>query len=144
MTQFEHYYLLAFCISTAFQSLATVGIISTFIVYYFQLRKMGQQLDVARKAMKTQNALTLINYLQAPDVHEARFKLNLYCNAIKGQTSQTLHETYKEWASKVCSTYDVAGIIIKLGFVPEELFLDSWGPSIKSCFEISETFITDF
>jgi hypothetical protein len=46
-------------------------------------------------------------------------------------------------AARVCSTYDVTAIIIRLGLVPGEPFVENWGPSIRHCFEVTRAFIEE-
>jgi hypothetical protein len=46
-------------------------------------------------------------------------------------------------ASRVYSTYDVAGILIRRGLVPKDLFVNNWGESIVRCYEVLEPFLQE-
>jgi len=50
-------------------------------------------------------------------------------------------EQEKLAAAKVCSSYGVAGVILKTGVIPSGPFLENWGPSIYRSFEILLPFI---
>jgi hypothetical protein len=117
--------------SILLQIVIAIVAFATVWVYYFQLRAM-------QNSAVGNNILALVNFLQQPHVREAR------------TTVLTVLRTkpYAEWTSEerraaglVCSTYDIAGILIlDLKMVPSAPFLSNWGPSIRNCFEIVRPF----
>jgi len=122
------------------QVVAVVALLLTFYVYYRQLRTMQEQLQAARHASSAQNILTLIHFLQAPEVRDAR-------ETVLARLSR---KAFKEWtdmerrqASLVCSTYDAAAIIIRMGVVPPGPFVDNWGVSIRLCYQVTEPLIEE-
>ena len=117
----------------AVQIVTTTFVAATFLVYYFQLRAM-------RSASVAQNILATVNFLQAPEVREARRAVR---RTLRGKALNDWHEAEERAATLVCSTYDVAGILIRLGLVPAEPFVDNWGPSIRDCHELLEPFIRE-
>lgn len=117
------------------QTLATVSIALTLIVYLFQLITM-------RDAAKGQNILALVNFLQDKPVRDARTTV-IETLAEIPMSVWIKNEKYKEDASTVCSTYEVAAVIIRLGLVPPEPFVDDWGPSIIKCYEKLKPFIQE-
>jgi hypothetical protein len=115
------------------QTIISVAMVSTFLVYYFQLRTM-------RSASAAQSILSLVTFLQATDVRTARGVVR----------KDLVNKTRKDWsdeeefhASLVCSSYDVAAILIRKGLVEPETFLDNWGPSIKHCYEVLREYVQE-
>ena len=115
------------------QTIISVAMVATFLVYYFQLRAM-------RSASAAQSILSLVIFLQAADVRTARGVVR----------KDLVNKTRKAWsadeefhASLVCSSYDVAAILIRKGLVESETFLDNWGPSIKHCYEVLREYVQE-
>jgi hypothetical protein len=122
------------------QIIGVIALILTLYIYYRQLRTMGAQLQAAQRASSAQNILALTSFLQAPEVRAARETVRV----------RLPNKNYGEWsederrdAARVCSTYDVAGIIVRLGLVPPETFVDNWGPSIRHCYEVLKPLILE-
>ena len=44
-------------------------------------------------------------------------------------------------AGQVCQSYDIAGIMIRNGLIPEKLVADSWGDSLRNCYPILKPYI---
>lgn len=102
--------------------------------------RQSEQLKVDRGASSAQNILALTNFLQAPEVRSARETVR----------TKLVNKEYTLWddaerseASMVCSTYDVAAIIIKLGLVPSQPFVENWGQSIRHCYEVTKALIDE-
>ncbi len=115
------------------QTIISVAMVATFLVYYFQLRAM-------RSASAAQNILSLVTFLQAADVRIARGVVR------KGLVNKPMSEWTADevfHASLVCSSYDVAAILIRKGLVESETFLDNWGPSIEHCFDVLREYIQE-
>ena len=120
--------------SLILQLLIWVAMIATFFVYFNQLRAM-------QRGAVGQNILSLVNFLQAPYVRDAR-------HSVRGPLRA---KSYKDWtdeekrdASLVCSTYDAASILIYgQRLVPGEPFISNWAASIKDCYEICKDHITE-
>ena len=115
------------------QVIATVFVAATFVVYLFQLRAM-------RAASAGQNILTLVSFLQTPDVRSARHRLLVIT---RGKAYDAWDHEDRAAASLVASSYDIAGITIRLNVVRAEPFLDNWGPSIVGCYQILQPFIAE-
>jgi hypothetical protein len=122
------------------QIVGVTALLLTLYVYYKQLRTMSAQLESARDASSAQNILALTNFLQAPEVRTARevVRVNLAEKPYDNWTQDERRE-----AARVCSTYDVAAIIIRMGLVPREPFVENWGPSIRHCFEVTKPFLEE-
>lgn len=125
-------------VQIALQSVVLLGIFATLIVYYRQLKAMTAQLDIARHSSTAQNFISVINYLQAEHVRQARTLVLIKLNT-KELGSWTDEE--KRAASTVCSTYDVAAILLQMGLVPKDAFIPNWGPSIRNCYQVLRPFI---
>jgi hypothetical protein len=80
-----------------------------------------------------------VNILQAPHVQDARA-------IVRGQLKSKSVWSYKDKraAGIVCSSYDVAAILIfdfKEKIIPLEPILKNWGPSIVDCRNILDPYI---
>ena len=126
--------------STIIEALATIVIAITLVIYLKQLFVMRDQLTAMRSGAQAQNFLSLVQYLQAPDVREAR---EVVIRLLQNKAFKDWDEQDCRHASAVCSTYDVTGIIIRLGLVAPKPIVENWGPSIKQCFEACEPLIKE-
>lgn len=122
------------------QVISTSVIALTLIVYYFQFRIMRSQLKISEKAVQAQNTLSLINFLQDDETWQAK---KTVITKLKDNPYLNWQEDEEKAASKVCSTYDIAGMIISGEMVSKKLFLENWGSSIKRCYEILEPHIKE-
>jgi hypothetical protein len=109
------------------QSIVAIAIIATFWI-------MRRQLVVIRDGATGQNILSLVNYLQSPDVRDAR---TLVRRDLRSKPYANWSDVEKRSADAVCANYDVVAVLIfQEKLVPKEPFLRNWGPSIVDCFEI--------
>lgn len=114
--------------------IATTALIAfTFLVYVLQLRAM-------RSASTAQNILAVFNYLQGTEVREAR---RIVFTELKEKPLTSWTEDDRRVASLVYGTYDMAGILIRQGLVPKDLFVTNWGASIVRCYEVLEPFLME-
>jgi hypothetical protein len=123
-----------------FQTITTVMIVGTFIVYLLQLRAMRGQLDASRQAASAQNMLSLVDFVQAPHARDAR---EAVIRSLPTKALSKWSEADRRAAFIVCGTYDIVGRIVQFGLVPKEPIVDIWGPSIKECFEILSPFFEE-
>jgi hypothetical protein len=114
-------------------------IVST-LVLIITVGVMIWQNFISRAATQSANTMELINFLQEDDTRQAR---KTVITTLKGKPLEYILESPEKHraASKVCSTYDVAGILLGEKFARTEIFLDNWGPSISDCYEILSEFI---
>lgn len=143
-------------VSVIVQAVMAIAVIWTLIVYRGILREMQvqrgaiqqqvlaleEQVKLAQSASLAQNTLSLINYLQSPSLQEAR-------RVVIARLAKSEYSKWKQseervrQASEVISSYDVAAIIIRLGIVHREVFLDNWGPSIEVCYDTCKPLIEE-
>lgn len=122
------------------QIVAVAALFLTLYVYYRQFQTMGAQLQVARDASVAQNILALTNFLQAPEVRAAREIVRV---GLAKKPFANWKDKERREASRVCSTYDVAAIIIRMGLVPPTPFVENWGPSICHCYNVTKPLIEE-
>lgn len=129
----------------AMQVVTNTFLLLTFIVYFLQWRTMrGQlkaaheQLRVAQGEISAQNLFSLITFLQEPEARDARAWV---LQRLQGRSFDAWQEQDKNFASRVCSKYDVVGLLVREGMVPKRPVLASWGPSIRNSHAILEPFI---
>lgn len=125
----------------ALQVLANVAVVATFGVYWYQLRTMQNQLIVFRDGSRTENLLTLIQYIQQADLAAAR--KNLF--ALKGKDFASWSSQERLDAERACSGWDVVGLMVKAGSIAEakELVVGTWGYSIVKCYMIATPLIVE-
>jgi hypothetical protein len=120
--------------SIVLQVVIWAAMLATFIVYFRQLRTM-------QKTAEGQNILSIMNFLQAPYVRDARTTVR---EVLKSKPYADWTKDEKRQASLVCSTYDVASILIyQQKLVPQGPFISNWGPSIKDCYQICREHIAE-
>lgn len=138
------------------QIVGTVALILTLYVYYRiltqmqlqsgtiqeQLQAVKHQVEVARSASVAENTLSVINYLQSPDIQAAR-RTVLQKLEPENYSSWGKIAEYHRAASEVIASYDMAAIIMRLGIVHDEVFLNNWGPSIEGCFKKCKPLMDD-
>jgi len=122
------------------QAISTLIIALTFFFYLRELKTLRAQLDEARRSTMAQSFMSLINFLQQDPVREAR---EIVIRTLRNRPYETWDVKQLRSASKVCSTYDVASILIKMGLVPVDPVAENWGPSIVACYEICEPHIAN-
>jgi hypothetical protein len=115
------------------QAVTGAAIVATFAVYYHQLRAM-------RQASTAQNVLAVVNLLQGQDVRDAR---RVVRKVLVGRSFTSWTADEERAAALVCSTYDIAAILIRQGLVPPAPFVEDWGPSIKHCHEVLRDYIVE-
>lgn len=121
------------------QSAATVGLFATVFVYHRQLRTMQQQLQAMRQGSIGQSMLALEAFLMAEDTRAARTVVIRTLCAKRVPWS----DDERAAAAKVCSTYDSAGYVVRGGLVPLRSFLESWGQSIRRCYEAVQPYLEE-
>lgn len=126
--------------SIILQILISVAAFGTLFVYFRQLRVMSGQLNAMQESSRAQSSLSLVEFLQAPEVRKAR-------HVVRDVLSKKPHKNWSDeergCASLVTANYDVASALIRSGLAPVELVAANWGPSIKHCYEVLEPFINE-
>lgn len=95
---------------------------------------------IARRASQSANVMELVKFLQEEDNREARDIVYRICRDVDLDT--LMADPQQVWAAtKVCTTYDVTGLLLRTGFARRSIFLDGWSASIIDCYRILEPFI---
>jgi hypothetical protein len=127
-------------ISVALQVMLGLVAIATLILYYRQLRVMSVQLSTMQESSRAQSGLSLVAFLQAPEVRTARHVVRDVLSK-KSVAEWSVEERLS--ASLVVSNYDVAAALIRSGLAPVELITANWGPSITHCYQVLKPFIDE-
>ncbi len=127
-------------IAAGFQPCTLFLVFITFLIYFLQLQTMQAQLRAAREGVASQNLLSLVAFLQEEPTRQARRRVIKQLSTL---TREQWSEEDRNAADKVCSTYDIAAILLRNGFVDYRTIADNWGPSIKQCFEILRPYIRE-
>ena len=113
------------------QSGMWAAMIATLIVYGLQLKSM-------KKSSEMGSAMRLFEYLQDQEVRDARRHVIL---SLKDKDPTKWTDVDERAASRTCSTYDIAGVIIRSNTVPKDVFLDGYGASVIKCHDILASYI---
>jgi hypothetical protein len=126
------------CVTLILQALVAVATFGALFVYYRQLRVMSGQLVSMQETSKAQSGLSLVDFLQEPDVREARHTVRA---VLSKKSMEEWSDKEKDHASRVTANYDVAGALVKSDIAPIDLVAANWGPSIIHCYEVLEPWI---
>ena len=112
---------------------ALVIVTSCSIIGVFCLFRATKCLaEESRRATTSQNVFRLLHFLQSTEAQDARRIVHMN-ERIGSVDWDTFTEEERNAVSRVCSTYDLLGIMIDMGIVPLEPFEKNWGWSIKEC-----------
>lgn len=129
----------------AVQAVATIALVILTGLYatitLALANRAREQVKVMRETSQANAAISLVRFLQEPDVRKARA-------TVRGlaPTKDWIHAwspDEQSAASLVCSSYDVAGILITHQLVLAAPLITNWGPSLAACFDACEPFIQD-
>lgn len=122
------------------QTVTTLFIIATFIVYYRQLKTMQHQLDAARSAAQGQNLLSVLQYIQQERLGAAR--RTLVSLSEKPVSDWVADE--RTAANLACGAYDIAANLARRNIIPLEPLVAVWGYSIERCYAVAEPLIKEY
>lgn len=118
----------------------------TMLIYFLQWRVMRKQLSamrdqlgIAREGVLAQNLFSLVDYLQDPEARDSRAWV---LQQLEDKPFINWADRDRDHASRVCSRYDMVGLLVRQGVVPVDPVLGSWGPSIRKCHQILQPFIS--
>ena len=114
------------------QSIATIAIVGTFIVYAWQLWSM-------RKTRQSHALLNVVQMLSEPELRKAR---KILISHAEIQLENWSDET-KEKAERVCVFYDIVDILIQNKVITPNIIEENWGDSIKKCHEVASELIRE-
>jgi Domain of unknown function (DUF4760) len=81
---------------------------------------------------------TVYDVLQSDQIRNARNKV---MEELRNKPFEEWDKNDKWSASQVCQSYDIAGIMIRNGLLPEKLVADSWGDSLRNCYPILKPYL---
>jgi len=108
-----------------------------------QLEIQREGLQAVQEASKTQNLIELIQYLQAPEVRQAR---HVVFNDLKNKPYRQGNgwtDDEKHQAATACAAYGTTGVLLQKGIVDLNAIVENWGPSILNVVSICKEFIDD-
>mgnify|MGYP000866687735 CR=1 FL=1 len=112
------------------QIVGTVAVVATFVVYWRQLVAMQAQVTAAREASRTQNLLSLIDYIQRPEHRQAR--RHLFALDRSGKSDWFPDSEDQRQAELACSAWDTVGLLLRRTTIPDatQMIVDNWRHSI--------------
>jgi hypothetical protein len=122
------------------QVLTTATLVATFVAFLAQLRTMHQQVEVARQSTLAQNTLAVAQYLSQPEIRAGR----RHVFRVLGD------KPFSKWtdddrieAERVCSSYDVAGLIVRAEIASSRIIVENWGASLRRIYRITAPLIQE-
>lgn len=127
-------------LTLALQALVAITAFATVAFLYRQVRVMVDQIVATQEATRAQSVLALANFLQSPEVRDAR-------RCVRSDLSQKHHSQWtdneRQQASVVCANYDVAAGLLRANLAPTDLFVANWGQSIAHCHQVLAPYMTE-
>ena len=125
-------------IIAAFSALLSCFSTIILLITAFILRS---QVSEMRKATYADAYKAAVDILQADDVREARKIVFRY---LTDKPLEQWNEEEKDIAEKVCSTYDLVGLMVREGMLPEKFIVDGWGASLRKSWRILSPMIVSY
>lgn len=129
------------------QIITTVTLVATLGIFLAQLHTMNgqlgtmqKQLDVARESTLAQNTLAVAQYLSQPEIRAGRRYIfrQLGDKPIASWTDEDRIE-----AERVCSSYDVTGLLVRARIVDRDVIVTNWGMTLSRLYLIAQPLIVD-
>jgi hypothetical protein len=128
-------------VNALFTGLAFVGVVATFIKQIEQARRTEEQAQLAAKDnARMREAFSKSAYaaafktasdiLQSAQARDAR---RIVITGVQNPNFKEWTQAQKNAAEIVCHTYDQVGILVRYGLLPAEYIADSWGDSLRKC-----------
>ena len=122
------------------QLLTTIAVVATFIAYLGQLRLMQRQLEASKQSTLAQNTLAVVQFLSDPELRVTR---GVVLQKLDGKPFQAWTEEERGKANRVCSSYDMVGMLARAGIVDSEIIVRNWGSSIRKAYAVTLPYISD-
>lgn len=100
-----------------------------------------QQVQVAQSSSRVQSILTLVDYLQRPDIRDSR---RVVLTELASLPASDWTPQQRAIASGVAASYDLVGTLLRANAVDGGLILQSYGASIIRCHEACAPMIDGF
>src|SRR5215217_6562603 len=104
------------------QVLTTITLVATFIAFLAQLRTMQKQLEVAKQSTLAQNTLAVAQFLSQPEIRASR--RHMFRN-LAGKSLRDWSDEDRIEAERVCSSYDVTGLLVRAGIVDRNIIVEN-------------------
>jgi len=121
---------------TAISALITAGVIVITAIF------AAFQLIEASKSRKANIFMNIAQFLQREHIREARGTLIKTSRREKDFNKWTDEE--KGSAEQACSTYNVAGIMVKRNLIEPDFVVKEWNDSIIKCWEAAQPMVEEY
>lgn len=122
------------------QVLTTATLVATFVAFLAQLRTMQRQLDVAKQSTLAQNTLAVAQFLSQPEIRAGRRYMFRH---LGDKSLETWTDEDRLEAERVCSSYDVAGLLVRAGIADRDVIVTNWGMSLSRLYHMALPLILD-
>jgi hypothetical protein len=114
-----------------FAQLATVVAAAGVVVSLRGLRE-------TRQLAATSHLITLIGFLSKTELSEARHRV---LHSLKDKPLTAWDQEDRAAAKRVCSSYDLAGLLVKNQVINGAVFITSWGESVRHQYLILKPYL---
>lgn len=131
------------CVTVVLLFCTLIAGCATVVVYFCQLAVMQRSLTTMQDTLKAQNLAGLIQYLQSEEVRCARTVVITKLKSKPYDKGRGWTDDEKAYAATACSSYGIAGIMLKSERVDRAIIAENWGPSIRAVCDICKEFIEE-
>jgi hypothetical protein len=124
------------------QVVSTLAIVATLVFFIIQVRIMNAQLaamhlqlNVARESTLAQNTLAVAQYLSQPEIRAGR---RYMFRQLSDKPLASWTDDDRKEAERVCSSYDVTGLLVRAGIVDRDVIVNNWGMSLRRLYLIAQ------
>jgi hypothetical protein len=125
------------------QALATVVLVALTATYALLTRRLAiladRQGKIAQRTAEAQKVLTVVGFLQAEYVRDARTTIRALKPSENWKAEWTTDQ--KKAAGIVSSTFDVIAMLVLNDLLDEEPFTTNWADALTTCFTVCEPYI---
>lgn len=100
-----------------------------------------QQVRVAQSASGAQSLLTVLDYLQRPDIRDSRREV---LTVLRDLPVSAWTDEQRATASNAAASYDLVGTLLRSGVVEPGPIIQNYGASIIRCHEVCSPMIKGF
>jgi hypothetical protein len=95
---------------------------------------MQKQLEVAKQSTLAQNTLAVAQFLSQPEIRASR--RHMFRN-LAGKSLRDWSDEDRIEAERVCSSYDVTGLLVRAGIVDRNIIVENWGGSLRRLYLVA-------
>jgi hypothetical protein len=101
---------------------------------------MHQQVDVARQSTLAQNTLAVAQFLSQPEIRAGRRHV---FRVLGDKPFSSWTDEDRVEAERVCSSYDVTGLLVRAEIASQRIIVENWGASLRRIYRITTPLVQE-